>query len=366
MRADDELPFEALDRYLAGGANADDRRAIDRWMATTSGGQAGLDRLIRLVRSDASAYTNPAIIAERVLAPTTNIQGRTTTQTANVPRFGRAAGTRGWNARAMTGALFATVALVGVVVFKHSTSPLAPANTRAETYATHCGQIAHLTLRDGSRVTLAPNSRLSAIITKGQRHLTLSGEAQFVVAHDVAQHSPFVVQTGAVRTQVLGTTFDVRHYAGDTDVRVVVTDGKVVAGGAARLTVAAGEAARLTDSTAVAVPPDEAASYLTWTQGRLTFTRTPTAEVLRVIGRWYGYQFRLADSTLAAEPISATFDVHTLDETVQSLELLFNVTADVHDSVITLHPGRTTQAGPRRGAERREAPYPFTRKEVGR
>ncbi|HWW38703.1 FecR family protein, partial [Pedobacter sp.] len=58
-----------------------------------------------------------------------------------------------------------------------------------------------------------------------KRTVKLEGEAFFEVKHD-ATH-PFVIQSGAVSTTVLGTSFNVKAYRLNHDVEVTLVTGKV-------------------------------------------------------------------------------------------------------------------------------------------
>ena len=79
--------------------------------------------------------------------------------------------------------------------------------------ATPPEQTAEVRLSDGTRIVLGANSRLTyprSFALDAPREVRLSGEARFEVAHD-ANH-PFWVISGEMRTEVLGTVFDVNAY----------------------------------------------------------------------------------------------------------------------------------------------------------
>src|SRR4029078_6001494 len=96
----------------------------------------------------------------------------------------------------------------------------------AKTFATANGQRDSVRLDDGTRVVLAPESRLTVAMGYGDkvREVELTGEAYFDVHHDAAR--PFVVHAGGADIRDLGTTFTVRSTA-DQGVRVAVTSGSV-------------------------------------------------------------------------------------------------------------------------------------------
>lgn len=83
-----------------------------------------------------------------------------------------------------------------------------------------------LSLPDGSKVRLAPKSRLSFAQNFGKlREVYLEGEAYFEVKRD-PEH-PFLVYAAETVTQVVGTSFTVRAFAGKPIVNVTVREGKV-------------------------------------------------------------------------------------------------------------------------------------------
>lgn len=81
---------------------------------------------------------------------------------------------------------------------------------------------------DGSKIRLAPNSRLSfpEHFNEGEkREVYLSGEAFFEVARNPER--PFLVYSNELVTKVLGTSFNIRAYEVDKDVVVNVRSGRV-------------------------------------------------------------------------------------------------------------------------------------------
>ena len=86
-------------------------------------------------------------------------------------------------------------------------------------------KICRITLKDGSLVWLSAGSQLSYPKTFGNknRSVYLQGEAFFDVKRDAAR--PFIVHTGNLVTQVLGTSFTVKSSA--ETIEVVVVRGRV-------------------------------------------------------------------------------------------------------------------------------------------
>ncbi|MCF2496216.1 FecR family protein [Dyadobacter chenhuakuii] len=84
-----------------------------------------------------------------------------------------------------------------------------------------------VSLPDGSSVRLSPESKISypAVFVQNEREVLLNGEAFFEVVKN--PESPFKVYTNDVVTTVLGTSFTVKAFDQDKDVRVVVKTGRV-------------------------------------------------------------------------------------------------------------------------------------------
>jgi ferric-dicitrate binding protein FerR (iron transport regulator) len=84
-----------------------------------------------------------------------------------------------------------------------------------------------LTLIDGSRVELSPNSKLSypGNFNSAKRDVILNGEANFNIARDVAR--PFSVYSNQILITVLGTRFTVNSYQAERATKVILHDGKV-------------------------------------------------------------------------------------------------------------------------------------------
>lgn len=82
-------------------------------------------------------------------------------------------------------------------------------------------------LPDGSTVILNNNSTLEypEKFTGATRTVKLNGEGYFEILHNPAQ--PFIVQSGKLRTTVLGTAFNIKSLNGNNEIIVTVTTGKV-------------------------------------------------------------------------------------------------------------------------------------------
>lgn len=332
----ERLDAHLLDRYLAGEAMPDEIAEVER----------AIERSVPLRDAVAEVRRAPLFVEPAERAPNVR-RGRALIDRYmdDMPASRRVASPRLGSSplRRPAMGIAAMLALVGVVGSIRSRVHSSPMTTRR--YTTGTGQRATVELADGSRIILAPRTQL--ILTNGAngREVSLVGEAHFDVISSA--RVPFVVRTGAVTTRVLGTTFEVRRYPGDRLGRVLVFSGKVAtAGRNAPVTLTAGMIGEFTDSSVVARATTDAATYTDWTNGQLVFRKVPVPAALATLTRWYGYQFRLGDSTLAADSVTAVFRIGETGEMMRRLQHLLGVNMTFDDSVVTLRPTTGRAADP--------------------
>jgi ferric-dicitrate binding protein FerR (iron transport regulator) len=170
-----------------------------------------------------------------------------------------------------------------------------------------------LTLPDGTRLRVAPGSRLfvDGDYGRGTRTVRLEGQAYFEVTHDDTR--PFRVRAGNTVAWDLGTKFAVRAYA-DEPVRVAVEEGSVAIPQALKTPLRPGDLATIDSAGRGTVEHGtDLARYTAWARDTLEFRDTPMAEAVRDLARWYGANVRLADSAHARRHITATIAESTID-----------------------------------------------------
>jgi len=155
--------------------------------------------------------------------------------------------------------------------------------------ATISAQIGNLTLDDGSKVKLAPESKLT--VPKGfgpdMRAVKLEGMAEFNVAPGIEQ--PFNVIAGNTAIVATGTAFTVSNYPGDSAVTVVVSSGTVKVGKGKHMhDVPAGSALVANDTSARAATAAERDAADAWRTGTLVVTDKTLSQALSMMKRWYG------------------------------------------------------------------------------
>ncbi|MDO7930385.1 FecR family protein [Pseudomonas sp. KFB-139] len=168
------------------------------------------------------------------------------------------------------------------------------------------GQIRTLTLADESQVTLDADSAIAVNFSHGERHVQLRrGAAFFKVTHT---GEPFVVDTHTGETRVLGTQFEVRLEP--EGAQVTVLSGRVgvkAAKGVEQRILEAGQQVTYDEKTTSAPKNIDSESQLAWRQGWLNYYRTPLADVINDLSRYYPGRIVVLNDQLAAKRISGTF-----------------------------------------------------------
>jgi transmembrane sensor len=256
-------------------------------------------------------------------------------------------------ARVLYAALAASILIVAVVGVPHFRSTSQPALSRqrvaTRVYATGAGQTINVRLRDGTHVTLAPKSRLRIADDFGARERVVSIEGQgfFDVVHNDAL--PFRVEAKSATAEDIGTRFDVRAYPEEAGVVVIVGEGAVTIGrsrserasrGAEGVIVRRGERARIAGPDSTITVDRVSLSVMGWTDGHLSFVRTPLAEIARAIGRWYDLDVRVPDSALQQRLITADFDTHAPSEMIEALATAVAGSATQQGRVLTIQAKR--------------------------
>ncbi|QXV64679.1 FecR domain-containing protein [Mucilaginibacter sp. 21P] len=186
-------------------------------------------------------------------------------------------------------------------------------------------QVANLTLSDGTKVWLNGGSKLSYPETfRGdKREVTITGEAFLEVTHN--DKMPFIVHSGKVRTQVLGTSFNIKAYPNENFVKVDVATGKVGVMAPAQKTVfltPQQEAVLDNKNGKVTTAANVDVNALTgWRDGSFIVKNMPLAEVLNVIQRRFGVLIK-ADNNLSQCSITANFTNVSLQNVMKIISKL--------------------------------------------
>ena len=347
---------ELLFRFLAQLCTASERAAVESWLRGDPANGARLEDIRRIWLASRPAPSRDvdrmwtrlrANVESAVPSHSFSADGHATERTP--PRIARLSA-RTFPAGAWAAAVIVLVAGAAIVVSLSRTEPAVHTPAAAHTYATGTAQTANVRLRDGTRVFLAPMSRLTVPDDFGggpERLVELDGQAFFDVIHDAAH--PFRARAKGAVAQDIGTRFDMRAYDDESGVAVIVASGAVTLGhfsadsgsrGAEGVVVKRGERGRTDGPGGVTTVDRVPLSLVDWTEGRLSFAKTPLAEVARTIGRWYGLDVSVPDAALRARLITADFDTQSPKEMVGALATAVGGTVVQEGRTLTIRRAR--------------------------
>lgn len=290
-----------LTAYLTGTLDAEGVCIVEAWSAESTDNGELLEEFYRTLFLGGSIAAGRSVDVERSLA-----------EFKRRVRDRRRAGAWGRgrmrlvsrSAAALAAVVLAVAGVVGVGRVNETLSRPTVASTRL-------GERAQLELPDGSRVWLNSGSRLeyTSSVFPRRRMVEMSGEVYFEVAGN--RRAPFVVESRGLRTEVLGTKFNIRANGNEPSVTTTLVEGSVVASASGRevrmspaqrlvFEVASGRM-ELSDVT-------RAAESSIWIDGRLRFEDETLAEIVRRLEAGHNVTITLADRHLAAERFSCEFD----------------------------------------------------------
>lgn len=198
-------------------------------------------------------------------------------------------------------------------------------------------------LPDSTEVHLAAGSQLRypAQFSGNKREVFLEGEAFFDVKQDAKK--PFIIQTGDVYTEVLGTSFRITAFK-TVPLEVAVASGKVQVtdhqkGQLAVLTkgrkVSYNAASGVVEQLAV-----DPASLEKWTTGEVYFEEARMDRIADELQRIYGVNIRFQQPALATGSVSAAFSAaEPLESVMQMLAFVgkFQYRYDSEKKLYTLY-----------------------------
>lgn len=337
---------EQLARFVRDDCSSEESLAIHSWLARSPDHARRLEGVRRLVTSPTASQWNVDAMWAKVRASTVDAN-RPAAQSAAHRRVPRVAfAVPRWHTAIAASILVGLVGTGGWFAQRQRIPKKAPAEPEV-VYQTTRGQTATVQLSDGSRVRLAPESRLTIAGSFGDslRELALEGEAEFDVHHDAAR--PFRVRTATTVTEDIGTRFGVRAYRNEPRVTVAVAEGAVTlarrsASIASRqrpggVLLSVGDLGTLDGQGTVAITHGAAVSRaLAWTKNELIFAKQPLSEVLNTIARWYDLDIVVADAGVASHPVTAEFSTQSPDEMIQALAIAVDAVVERNGRHVTL------------------------------
>ncbi|WP_210489996.1 FecR family protein [Rufibacter aurantiacus] len=201
-------------------------------------------------------------------------------------------------------------------------------------------------LEDGSSVVMRPGSKVRYLVpfAQNRRDISLEGEAFFQVAKD--KNRPFVVKSGTIYTQALGTSFNIRYQPKDTAISVALATGVVK--------ISKGETEEETTLAKLvpgqqlvfnrrnqrhAVGTYKAEEVLGWKDGVLYFKKASLEEVVNKIENWYGVQVEVQGMGPASKETwsyTGEYRQQSLPQVLEGIGFVKNFTYQVNQNQVQI------------------------------
>lgn len=196
----------------------------------------------------------------------------------------------------------------------------------------------HVLLDDGTEVWLNAGSRLKYPVAflGEKRKVIFSGEAFFEVKKD---SRPFIVSMETGDVTVLGTSFGIRAYPGETDYTTLVT-GKVCFQSKENESVilSPGEQAVLHLAGRLEKREVNVEEYVGWKDGLFVFRNETLSEIMKILGRWYGVNVIFLDDSLKELEYTGNLERYdSINTFLQLLKRLKEVHYEIKGNTVVLY-----------------------------
>lgn len=155
-------------------------------------------------------------------------------------------------------------------------------------------KVVNITLSDGSQIWLNAGSSITYPVAfiGNERKVSITGEAYFEVAHDMAK--PFTVDQGDFEVRVLGTRFNINAYKDESDTRITLLQGSVkVKQGKKENMLQPGQQAQIATGVKI-ISNTNIEQVMAWKNGLFVFDRVDIRNVMRQLARWYNLDVHYA------------------------------------------------------------------------
>ncbi|WP_443478279.1 FecR family protein [Novosphingobium aerophilum] len=191
-------------------------------------------------------------------------------------------------------------------------------------YRTGTGETRMVTLADGSRVQLGPDSAIAARFSGTERRVDLlAGVAAFAAVPKArAGNRPFIVSAANGEARALGTRFIVDRVPGSVSVTVAQHQVRVSASGGSTARAAVlspGQQVEYGAGGLRAARRIDVDQALSWQRGRLIVNAAPLGDAVARFNRYRHGRIVVARSALATRKVSGVFDTNDIQGAVATI-----------------------------------------------
>ena len=202
------------------------------------------------------------------------------------------------------------------------------AEARMMEIRTNPGMTTAFVLPDGTNVSLNSGSvlRYPEFFSEDKREVELIGEAFFDVTKD--PNKRFVVKTtGDERVEVLGTSFNMEAFPGDSILSTTLLEGKVrFVSDAGSVQMNPGEKLVYNNKTSKAkLTKTNGEAETAWKYGKIIFDNTPFNEVLRMLSKRFNVDFVVKNEKYRKDSFTGTFSTQRLEQVLDVFSISSNI-----------------------------------------
>lgn len=167
-----------------------------------------------------------------------------------------------------------------------------------------------------------------------ERIVHLKGEGYFEVHRDPLR--PFIIYSGTVTTEVLGTSFNLRYDEAEKFSEINVRSGQVRFGDTQKISLAAGEGAiqRLQQDTIQVITARANADA--WKTNVLTFENATMKEVVHDIEKYFSIKIEVTNASLLACHFTGRFTDPGLEDVLNVITYSLNIQYTLRDDTCIL------------------------------
>lgn len=292
---------ELLFRYCEGKLSGDERKHVEEWISASKENEELAKTVHELYWAADTLSVMDKVDADKALKKVNGKLVRRKFKTVFL-----------WAERA---AAIMFIPLLSAYLFQIKNSDVAEA--RMMEIRTNPGMTTAFVLPDGTNVSLNSGSvlRYPEFFSGDKREVELIGEAFFDVTKD--PNKRFVVKTtGDERVEVLGTSFNMEAFPGDSILSTTLLEGKVrFVSDAGSVQMNPGEKLVYNNKTSKAkLTKTNGEAETAWKYGKIIFDNTPFNEVLRMLSKRFNVDFVVKNEKYRKDSFTGTFSTQRLEQ----------------------------------------------------
>ncbi|KYG78059.1 FecR family protein [Roseivirga spongicola] len=318
MKNPNDISNELMLKFLSDTATAEEREAMEAWMADSEENAKYIEQLKSLWSNAESFSLLDSIDLDQNWQ---GVQSKVNQQKAgNSKIFWR---------------------IAAAVVFIVSASFLAKSllYSPPEQLSITAQEQSDFTLPDGSVVTLKKGATLKYPEEfEDERRVTFEGEAFFDVVSN--PQKPFIINADDTETVVLGTSFNLKTATSHTGFELVLVEGKVsFSTPNEKVVLTPGQRVALGPNGLLEKTENTNRNFQAWQTGTLVFENAKMSDVFQDIGNAYNVRFEMENAAFASCTLTARYDQEDLDSILNTLEILFNTSFNKQQETILVSGG---------------------------